>query len=150
MVKSKFTPEQKIQIVLESIRTSINTTELCCKHNVHPQTFHNWKQRFMESGKTGLSQSGKKDLIKTVKQRGRLQETDGRTDHCQRHFKKNLGGRQRLSAVRQMHEKMSLRRSLRHAGISRHMWYHKPKARNVGLDLATVQVVQRISGKTHL
>ena len=38
MVKSKFTPEQKIQIVLESIRTSISTTELCRKHNVHLQT----------------------------------------------------------------------------------------------------------------
>ena len=59
MVKSKFTPEQKIQIVLESIRTSISTAELCRKHNVHPQTFHNRKQRFMKSGKAGLSQSGK-------------------------------------------------------------------------------------------
>ena len=69
MVKSKFTPEQKIQIVLESIRTSISTAELCRKHNVHPQTFHNWKQRFMESGKANLSQSGKKDPIKTMKKR---------------------------------------------------------------------------------
>ena len=69
MVKSKFTPEQKLQIVLESIRTSISTAELCRKHNVHPQTFHNWKQRFMESGKVGLSQSGKKDPIKTMKKR---------------------------------------------------------------------------------
>ena len=69
MVKSKFTPEQKIHIVLESIRTSISTAELCCKHNVRPQTFHNWKQRFMESGKAGLSQSGKKDPIKTMKKR---------------------------------------------------------------------------------
>ena len=69
MVKSKFTPEQKIQIVLESIRTGISTAELCRKHNIHPQTFHNWKQRFMESGKAGLSQSGKKDPIKTMKKR---------------------------------------------------------------------------------
>ena len=69
MVKSKFTPEQKIQIVLESIRTSINTAELCRKHNIHLQTFHNWKQRFIESGKAGLSQSGKKDPIKTMKKR---------------------------------------------------------------------------------
>ena len=51
MVKSKFTPEQKIQIVPEPIRTGISTAELCRKHNVHPQTFHSWKQRFMESGK---------------------------------------------------------------------------------------------------
>ena len=69
MVKSKFAPEQKIQIVLESIRTNISTAELCRKYNVHPQTFHNWKQRFMESGKADLSQSGKKDPIKTMKKR---------------------------------------------------------------------------------
>ena len=52
-----------------------------------------------------------------------------------------------MSAVRELYEKMSLRRSLRYAGISRHMWYHKPKARNVGPDMATVQAVQRIGGK---
>ena len=43
-----------------------------------------------------------------------------------------------MSAVRELYEKMSLRRSLRYAGISRHMWYHKPKARDIGLDMATV------------
>ena len=69
MVKSKFTPGQKIQIVPESIRTGTSTAELCRRHNVHPQRFHNWKQRFMESGKAGLSQSGKKDPIKTMKKR---------------------------------------------------------------------------------
>ena len=51
------------------IAMRISTAELCCKHNVHPQTFHNWKHRFMESGKAGLSQSGKKDPIKTMKKR---------------------------------------------------------------------------------
>ena len=69
MAKSKFTPEQKIQTVLESIRTDTSTTEPCRKHNVYLQTFRNWKQRFMESGKAGLSQSGKKDSIKTMKKR---------------------------------------------------------------------------------
>ena len=39
MTKTKFTPDQKIQIVLESIKTGIGTAELCRKHNVHPQTF---------------------------------------------------------------------------------------------------------------
>ena len=52
-----------------------------------------------------------------------------------------------MSAVRELHEKMSLRKSLLYAGISRCMWYHKPKAREIGLDLATVKVVQRIGGK---
>ena len=70
MVKSKFTPEQKIQIVLESIRTSISTAELCRKHNVHPQTFHNWKQRFMESGKAGTSQERRIQLNHEKKRGG--------------------------------------------------------------------------------
>ena len=51
MTKSKFAPDQKIQIVLESIRTSITPAELCRKHNVHPHTLSRWKQRFMDAGK---------------------------------------------------------------------------------------------------
>ena len=54
MVTSKFTPDQKIQIVLESIKTNIGTAELCRKHNLHPHTFSTWKERFVESGKAGL------------------------------------------------------------------------------------------------
>ncbi len=38
MTKTKFTPEQKIQIVLESIRTNTGTAELCRKHNACPAT----------------------------------------------------------------------------------------------------------------
>ena len=57
MTKSKFTPDQKIQIVLESIRTSITPAELCRKHNVHPHTLSRWKQRFMDAGKASLQHS---------------------------------------------------------------------------------------------
>ena len=52
-----------------------------------------------------------------------------------------------MIAVRELYEKMSLRKSLRYAGISRRMWYHKPKAREIELDLATVQVAQGIGGR---
>ena len=67
MVKSKFTPDQKVQIVLESIKTNISTAELCRKHNVHPQTFHTWRQRFMEAGKTSLAHAGKKNPTTILK-----------------------------------------------------------------------------------
>ena len=43
-----------------------------------------------------------------------------------------------MSADRELHEKMSLRKSLFYAGISRRMWYHKPKAREIGRDLDVV------------
>ena len=67
MVKSKYTPEQKVQIVLESIKTSISTAELCRKHNVHPQTFHTWRAAFMDAGKSILSHRGKNNPIKAIK-----------------------------------------------------------------------------------
>ncbi len=67
MVRTKFTPDQKIQIVLESIKTNIGTAELCRKHNVHPQTFQAWRQKFMDAGKSGLTHHGKKDPIKAIK-----------------------------------------------------------------------------------
>ena len=60
----------------ETIRTDTSAAELCRKHNVHPQTFHNWKQSFMEFGKAGLSQSGKEGFNQDYeKERGGLQDT---------------------------------------------------------------------------
>ena len=67
MTKTKFTPDQKIQIVMESIKTNISTAELCRKHNVHPPTFQTWRQRFMEGGKSRLSHHGGADPAKDSK-----------------------------------------------------------------------------------
>ena len=67
MTKTKFTTEQKIQIVLESIKTSISLAELCRKHNVHPPTFQTWRQKFMENGKAGLANGGRTDPSKAIK-----------------------------------------------------------------------------------
>ncbi len=69
MTKTKFTPEQKIQIVLESIKTNIGTAELCRKHNIHPPTFQTWRQQFMDADKARLSHPGKSDPAKAVKKK---------------------------------------------------------------------------------
>lgn len=51
---SRWTAEQKIAIVMESLNTSISIAELCRKHNVTPNAFYGWKEKFLESGKLGL------------------------------------------------------------------------------------------------
>ena len=53
--RSKWKPEDKICIVMESINTSISISELCRKYGVVPTTFYQWRERFLESGKLGLS-----------------------------------------------------------------------------------------------
>ena len=67
MTKTKFTPEQKIQIVLEPIRTNIGTAEPCRKHSMHPTMFQAWRQQFVDAGKAGLAHHGNADPAKTTK-----------------------------------------------------------------------------------
>ena len=56
--QSKWTLEQKIAIVMESLNTNISIAELCRKHNVTPNAFYDWKEKFVEAGKLALSSSG--------------------------------------------------------------------------------------------
>ena len=67
MTKTKFTPEQKIRIVLESIKTNIGTAELCRKHNVRPTTFQAWREQFLDAGKARLTHHGNADSAKASK-----------------------------------------------------------------------------------
>ena len=60
MVKSKFTPQEKTRIVLESINTRNSTAELCRKHNLHPPTFYQWREKFITGGKFSVTGTIKK------------------------------------------------------------------------------------------
>lgn len=53
--RSRWSPEDKIRIVLESLNTNVTTAELCRKYNVAPLTVNNWKDKFLEGGKMALA-----------------------------------------------------------------------------------------------
>jgi transposase-like protein len=55
--RSRWTAEQKIVIVIESLNTNISVAELCRKHNVTPNAFYGWKEKFLEAGKLALAGS---------------------------------------------------------------------------------------------
>ena len=42
---SRWTPEDKIRIVLESLTTNISIAELCRKYDVRPNIFYTWKEK---------------------------------------------------------------------------------------------------------
>ena len=46
-MSKKRSPQDKARIVMEFINTSISDAELCCKHNISPTTFQDWKDRFL-------------------------------------------------------------------------------------------------------
>ena len=175
MVRSKFTSEQKIRIVLESFRTSISTTELCRRHNVHPHTFRDWREKFLESGKEGL-RGGKdgaraahremenlkriigelaiaNDILKKPWRKAEVRVYLPRLKSILWHEFTHVRGRQvnpyrqRLRAPQQIHGKMSLSAALGHAGVSRCMWHCVPRPRDVRPDPATVEAVQGIGSR---
>ncbi len=57
--RSRWTTEQKIAVVMESLNTNISVAELCRKHSVTPNAFYGWKDKFLNAGKLALAGSFK-------------------------------------------------------------------------------------------
>ena len=55
---SRWTADDRIRIVMESLTTNITLAELCRKYNLKPNVFYSWKQKFIEGGKLALTGSG--------------------------------------------------------------------------------------------
>lgn len=53
--RSRWSAEQKIAVVMESLNTNISVAELCRKNNVTPNAFYGWREKFLEAGKMSLS-----------------------------------------------------------------------------------------------
>ena len=92
--KSRWSPEDKIRIVLESLNTNITMSELCRKYNLTPGTFHQWRERFIEGGKAGLSGKLEDGVNKDLEQENeRLKKLIGELTIANDSFKKVLEGR---------------------------------------------------------
>ena len=50
-----FSSEQKIAIVMESMRAETSVAELCRKHSIFEAQFYKWNKEFLEAGKKRLS-----------------------------------------------------------------------------------------------
>jgi len=50
-----FTSEQKILIVMESIRGENSVAEICRKYGIHQTQFYKWNKEFLEAGKKRLA-----------------------------------------------------------------------------------------------
>lgn len=55
MARRQWTAEQKTQIVLESLASGANLTELCRSHQVCVSQVYTWREKFLESGTAALT-----------------------------------------------------------------------------------------------
>jgi transposase len=87
----RWTPEDKTRIVMESLTTNITVAEICRKYNLNPNVFYNWKQKFIEGGKSALSGSSKDNINKVMEtENERLKRIIGEQTIAIDAFKKTL------------------------------------------------------------
>ena len=62
--RRKYTPEEKIRIVLEGFRREVAVNELCHREGTKPGAYYAWTKDFMEAGKERLTRDTVRDATK--------------------------------------------------------------------------------------
>ncbi len=62
--RRKYTPEEKIRIVLEGFRREITVNDLCRREGIKPHSYYAWTKEFMEAGKERLTRDSVRDATR--------------------------------------------------------------------------------------
>jgi transposase len=54
VTRRRFSPEEKVRIVLEGFRGEVRVSELCRREGIRSNVYYAWLKDFMEAGKTRL------------------------------------------------------------------------------------------------
>lgn len=75
VTRRKFTPEEKVRVVLEGFRREIRVSDLCRREGINPNVYYAWLKDFMEAGKTRLAAETVRDAtqveVQGLKQQNR-------------------------------------------------------------------------------
>jgi len=62
--RRRFTPEEKIRIVLEGFRRETTVNDLCRREGINPANYYSWTKEFMEAGKERLARNTVRDATR--------------------------------------------------------------------------------------
>ncbi len=62
--RRKYTPEEKVRIVLEGFRREVTVSDLCRREGIKPGVFYSWTKEFMEAGKERLTRDTVRDATR--------------------------------------------------------------------------------------
>ena len=62
--RRKYTPEEKIRIVLEGFRREVTVNDLCRREGIKPHSYYSWTKEFMEAGRERLSRDTVRDVTR--------------------------------------------------------------------------------------
>ena len=80
--RRKYTPEEKIRIVLEGFRREVTVNDLCRREGIKPHSYYAWTKEFMEAGKERLSRDAVRDatrqeIVELRRENGELKQLVG-------------------------------------------------------------------------
>jgi transposase len=70
--RRRFSPEEKMKVVLEGLSGTIEISELCRKYDITTTMFYNWKEKLLENSATVFNDK-----------RGRKPSTERKTEELQ-------------------------------------------------------------------
>ena len=73
--RRKYSPEEKIRIVLEGFRREATVNDLCRREGIKPHSYYSWTKEFMEAGKERLTRDSVRDA--TQQEVGQLKRENG-------------------------------------------------------------------------
>ena len=73
--RRKYSPEEKIRIVLEGFRREATVNDLCRREGIKPHSYYSWTKEFMEAGKERLTGDSVRDA--TQHEVGQLKRENG-------------------------------------------------------------------------
>jgi len=62
--RRRYTPEEKIRIVLEGFRREVAVKDLCRREGIKPGAYYAWTKDFMEAGKDRLTRDSVRDVTR--------------------------------------------------------------------------------------
>ena len=62
--RRKYTPEEKIRIVLEGFRREVTVNDLCRREGIRPHSYYARTKEFMEAGRERLSRDTVRDATR--------------------------------------------------------------------------------------
>ena len=74
--RRKYTPEEKVRIVLEGFRREVAVNELCRREGIKPGAFYAWTKDFMEAGKERLTRDAVRDATRQEIEKIKRESTD--------------------------------------------------------------------------
>ena len=74
--RRKYTPEEKVRIVLEGFRREMAVRDLCRREGIKPGAFYAWTKDFMEAGKERLTRDAVRDATRQEIEQRKRENTD--------------------------------------------------------------------------